>query len=110
MEIKELTEVVDFVIELGNGVGLAVADGKITLGDLGDFLPAARAAMPAISGIGSVDEELLDLSDEEVAEIVNHVVTKFDIPSDKAEKLVEEALELGLKVFKFIKEFFVKEV
>lgn len=109
MDIKELKEVVDFAVELGNGIGDALADGKITIGDVGDFLPAARAAMPAFSGISNVDDELMDLTDEEVGELARHVADKFDLPQDKAEKIVEDAVDVGLRIFLFVKNNFMKK-
>jgi len=109
MGIKETKEALKFVIELGNGLGKSIEDGKFSLGDAVNFLPAAKAFPAAFSGIGKVSAEFLDLDEEERLDLVTFVKDELDIEQDKAEEIAEQAFSLMLNLFSFIQLFLSKE-
>jgi len=106
---QNLKEVIFFIGSLGNGFGKAMEDDKWDIGDAIHFLPAMRDLFPAISDIGSVDDELLDLDDTEKESLKAEVIQHFDIPQDNVEQFIERALGVGLDLLMIVKEFFRKE-
>ena len=108
MGIEETKDVIEFVAKLGNGIGESVEDGRWTLSDATNFIPAATKVFSAIEGIEKVDNELLDLDEEEKVELVDFIIEQFDIVQDEAEKIVEEGLEQLLNFFMFIKKYFIR--
>jgi hypothetical protein len=110
MGIEETKDVIEFVAKLGNGIAESVADGKWSFTDVTNFIPSATKVFSAIEGIDKVDDELLDLDEEEKAELIEFVIEQFDIPQDNAEKIIEEGLDQILNFFMFIKKYFINPV
>lgn len=100
--INELKEVVAFGVSLGNALGKALEDGKITLTDAGLVVDPLLKAVPAFNGLEQVPAELADLTDEEKAELLQFVSEAFDIPQEKTEALVERGLKIAVDVIGFI--------
>ena len=97
---KDLRELVFFQAKLGNGIGFAVEDGKITFTDAFYFKDALGAAIPAFNGINNVKIE--ELKDPEArAELVELFTVEFDIPQEEVEPLIEEGLELAIRNYDF---------
>ena len=104
--IKELKELVNFGLKLGEAVDKSLADdGKLTLTDAPNLYPAVMAAGPGVMGISSVYAELKDLDSEEAQELVQYVKDEFDLSSDAVEAAVEGALELGVQLWKIVSAF-----
>lgn len=101
--IKETKEVVGFAVELANGVGKSLEDGKWDIGDFVHFMDALMMAPAAIQGITSVPAELGDLSQPEIQEISDYVIEEFDIPQDEVEGVVEDAIKIGWDIYYLIK-------
>lgn len=75
--IKETKEVIDFGLAVGSGIAQALQDdGKITLADITKFMPAVLALPAAILDVQKVPVELKDLSQEELLEIQNHIMSQ----------------------------------
>src|SRR3954462_461685 len=93
--IKELIEVVDFgldIVQLGIDIG---KDKKVDMSDLARVLKKAPTligeGVAAVQRFGDIPLELKDLTEEESAEIVAHVMAKLSIESDKAKKIIEKS-------------------
>jgi len=108
VDVKETKELLTFVAQLGNGIGLSLADGKWSLGDVGNFVPALQGIFPGLSGLNLVNDELADLTPEEVEEIKAHVTMVFEIPQDQVEEFVERGVQIGLDLANLVKDFFTK--
>jgi hypothetical protein len=106
MGVKELKEMLGFVLGLGNAFGKSMADGKIGWTDLANFLSPLMKAPAAFQGVTQIPGELADLDPTEKAEVLNYVRTEFDIPQDKVEEAVEDGLKLLGDIHTFIKKFF----
>lgn len=109
--VKETIEMVDLGLSLAN-VGLAVGeDKKVDASDLPKVfaaVPGLVVAVPAaIQGADQIDEEMSDLSVEEAAEVVAHVVGKLAVSDEHAKAIVVDALDLaasvGVKTLKLVK-------
>ena len=107
--IQETKEMVGFLISLGEGIAESLEDGKISLGDLGNFLDAAKAVLPAIGGVNQVGAELLDLTDEEKADLSDYIEEEFDLDNTQVEAILEEGLGIALEILQFVDKYFVKK-
>lgn len=107
--IKETKEVLKFVIEFGEAIDKGLADGKLNALDIGLVINPLMQLGPALEGLGQVDDELKDLSAEELAELKAYVETELDISNDKVEMMIEEGLGMAVKLYKFIGLFSKKE-
>lgn len=101
MGIKELKEVVDLLAALMKMVDAAMADGKVDMSDLSLLMSLVPVVGPAIQGIGMVDDELKDMSEEEIAEMKAYMDSKFGAGS--YEKIGKEVLSCSLSIAKIIK-------
>lgn len=100
---KELKELVDLALT-GVEVGVkASADGKVDVQDLGLLLTLVPTVGPAIDGIGEIPGELADLSTEEAAELVAHVMAKLAVDDAKAREVIEKALKAAAAVYALVK-------
>lgn len=107
--IKEISELVKLLAEIGNGAGKAAEDGKVSWSDALFFSKAVMSAPAAIIGIDEVYSELKDLSAQEKDQLKAQLQSDFDIPQDNVEEVVEKvlgaALHLGevIELFKSLK-------
>ena len=100
-DIKETKEVATFVTSVAEAIYEASKDGW-SWADYIHFIKPLGDAVPALAGITEVPAELEDLTDEEVVELVEHIKTEFDIDHELAEALVEDALEIGVIIFRMV--------
>lgn len=100
---KELKELLDLAL---TGVEIAVdagKDGHVGVEDLGLLLKLAPVVQPAIEGVGEIPAELADLSTEEAADVVAHVMAKLAIDHAKARLVIEKALKALVANYELIK-------
>ena len=98
--VSELSEAVEFVCALAGAVAEAAEDGKITLGDAAHLLPLIYKLPSAVEGLAEVS--LADLSEDDLAALSAKVKESLDLPSDKAELAIEEAVEISLKLYSLV--------
>lgn len=101
---KETKEVVQLLMALGEASGKSAADHEISLDDALFFFDAARKVGPAISDISLVPAELAAWGPEDTAELAE-VAADFDIPQEKAEAIVKDALKLAGPFIEFLAHF-----
>lgn len=107
MGIQDLKDVVAFGAKFGNGIGESLSDdGKITLGDMANFMPAVLSVPAALEGIENIPAEIKDLDEAELVELVAFVDEEFDIPQDDAEEFIEESLHVASVVLAYVKKYF----
>jgi len=107
--IKELKELLKFVVEFGEAIELALADKKFEITELSFLIAPLMQVGPAFEGLDKMGGELADLSEVEAAELKAYVEEELDLRSDKLEEVIEKALALGLMMYSFI-QLFKKEV
>jgi hypothetical protein len=107
-DLKQLTEVVDFGLGLVK-LGLDIAkDKKVDLSDLG----LVMASIPGLIGTGDsafrdmehIPAELKDMSAEEAAALVSHVMVKLSLEEAKAAAITEKSLKAAVAVYALVKE------
>lgn len=79
------------------------ADGKLSLEDVGAFLSVVPAVIPVVSAVPKLPEELADLSEEEAAEAVAHVMLKLAVEDAKARAIVAASLKVAAAVAGLVK-------
>ncbi len=94
--IKETKEAVDFLFDISDAVVDSLdGDGKITIKDAPKFFKPLRSGLGGLSGIEMVPKEMVDLSADELAELTDHIASRFDINDDALESKVEELIKLS---------------
>lgn len=102
-DTKGLTEVVDAILTGISVFKQAEADGKIDLSDLGLLLQLVPVVGPAISDASDIPAELKDLSTEEAAALVAHVMVKLSLGNEHAQAVATEALKFAAQGFALYK-------
>lgn len=105
--IQETKEVLKVAAEIGNGVGIALQDGKFELSELALFVGALIDLPNAIQGIQQVPVELKDLDETERLELLNYMRDQFDIPQDETEEAVEDHVEFLLSLWKLVQKHYL---
>ncbi len=101
--IKETKDLVITIIKLGNATKLSLKDDKITFTDIPHFASAVASLPAALGGIKYVPAELGDLTDTEVAELVNLVIDELEWANDeKVRELVQHSLNAALEIKEII--------
>ncbi|MDD3412398.1 MAG: hypothetical protein PHY47_00195 [Lachnospiraceae bacterium] len=101
--MKELKEVLAFSIAFGETADVVMADGKIELAELGLLMAPVMKLPAAVEGAKLI--KLKELTTEQKAELVEFVKADLDLASDRTEQLVEEGLELAVKISEYVKLF-----
>lgn len=96
---KELKEILTLIAEIGNGLGAALEDGKLSLLDARHFIGALTASGKAFSGLDKALLELKDLDNKEVQELIDHIKAELDLPQDELEQRIESGFELLKKAY-----------
>jgi len=99
--IKETKELVEFAITFGNAIAQATKDGKFNFSDISLFIPVAIKAPTAFTGISDVDEELEDLSEDELHEL-HSVVEGFVSDDSNTEIIAEQSFRVGLELSRLV--------
>ena len=103
--IKESKELLKFVIEFGEALEQALKEDGLGIADIGLFMAPLMQVGAAFEGIAMLGDEAKDYSAEEVVELVAYAKTELNLDNAKTEKVVEDALELGVKIYAFIQLF-----
>lgn len=90
--ITETKELLDFGFDLQEAISSSLSDGKITLADAPTFFSTLMGSATAFGGIQKVTGELLDMDDTEKEELLSHVRSRFDLPDDVLEILIEDTI------------------
>lgn len=96
--VKELKELLLFVLSMTEATVSSLEDGKFGIGDAMKFLGVLKKAGPAMQGIGLIPAELKDLSPEERDEVEKYIAANFDLKNDVLEAAIEGALDALLSI------------
>ncbi len=99
--IANLKLFVAFVLGLQQEIREASKDGCTFMDSLG--LVDNVSQLPAlISNAGQIHQEVIDLDEEERAELNFHIQEQFDIPNDRIEAVIEESIDFGFQTWRYI--------
>lgn len=102
--IQEISELAEFVCDLGSATAKSLEDGKLSLSDSLYFVKSALAAPKAFIGISQVADEYLDLDEAEKAELKKVIAEHLELPEGEknveaiAENILNMAVELSSAV------------
>lgn len=101
MDIKNTLDVIDFGMAIGNGVAKSLKDdGKVTVGDLPNFMPAVMLLPATIEGISDIPAELKELNESELGQIRDHIVTQLPEVGEKWLVVATESFSIAVSVYK----------
>jgi hypothetical protein len=100
--VKEISEVVKFVCSLANAIGEAAKDGEISLSDAAHIVPLLYKLPSAVEGIAEIADEAKDLSQDEVDELVKMIKDELDLPQEKVESGIEDALSIAVQIYALV--------
>ena len=102
--ISTIKKAATVVVELGMKIEEALADdGKVRLLEgVGIAISAFPGALGVVQNAGQLKLEYNDLSDEERAELVLHVLDELDLDADNIEVIIESAFEMLVSIEKLI--------
>ena len=99
-ELKAFTK---FIIEFGEAIDKARADGHLGVEDLPLLIGPLMQVGPAFEDFDKVKEQMKELTDpEKMKEIVAYVKEELDLSNDKVEFTIERGLDLGAQLYEFI--------
>ncbi len=101
--IEETKDVVLFGVKFANAIIASFADGKITAGDIMNFINPMFKLPGAMSGLNRVPVELADLDENELTELIELVMDELECESPKAKKIVEESIRAMFAIFELVK-------
>lgn len=105
LPIKETKEMLGFVLDLGNALGVSLEDGKVTILDLHNFVQPLLEAGAAFDGAASIPSELASLDAAGREELLAYAKKEFDIPEECVETVVEEGLTTLAQLHKFVQTY-----
>lgn len=100
--IKEISEVVKFICAVANTIGEAAKDGEVSVGDAAHLIPLLYKLPSAVDGIAEIANEARDLSQDELDQIAAMVKDELDLPQDKVESAIEDALSIGVQIYALV--------
>lgn len=99
---KEVTELLDLIVDSINDGVAVMADGKIDVLDVLKLQNLLPEILPAIQGLNLVPSELADLSVDEGSELVQHVVGKLGVSNAHAIGIVKASTKLAASVYELV--------
>jgi hypothetical protein len=100
--MEQIKDVVKLGCSLGNAISKSLADGEFTWTDAVYFIGAVKDIPAAVSGIGEISGELMDMDESEKEELKKFIMDEFDIPGDKTESVIESAVSAVLELLKIM--------
>lgn len=100
--VEESKAMLNFVVQLANGIDQSLSDGKISLFDAVHFYGALKAAIPAFNNISQLKPELSNLNESEVQDLLSYAKDQLHLNEIDLQKKVIGALDLGMKLYQAI--------
>lgn len=102
--VENLKKVVSFGCGLTGQIAESLKDGWQWTDAL-SFVDEMAAIPGVVKTLPAVKQELSDLSTTEREELHAYIVEKFDIPNDKVEAFVENAIGVALNVLSLVEKW-----
>jgi hypothetical protein len=103
--IDNLKKLVKFSLDLSEQVVESTKDGWNWLTDPFSFLDELSQVPGVAKSWPAIKAELADLSPAERTELLEYIKSEFDIPDDKVEIFVENALQQAASLITLVEEF-----
>jgi len=98
-ELKKTIEAVTVILTAANKVDAAISDdGKISLSEGIGIAMTSIGLVSVFKNIGDIAIELKGITQESLNELIAFFKEKFDLKNDEAELMVEQSLEVLLRL------------
>lgn len=101
-DVKELSEVIEFMAELANALGKAAEDKKATLSDALYLAPLVYKLPSALEGIDKIPQEAKKLDKEKMDLLAEKFKEKLKLPQEKLEMAIEDSLDISLRLYALV--------
>lgn len=102
----ETKQVLDAMIALGKGFEASLADGKLSLTDIPNFIAFFTLIMPALDNIDEVPFEFTVSDPEQLDELKAYLKDNLDLEDDQLEAFIEDAFKVALDIYALVKLYF----
>jgi hypothetical protein len=102
---ENLKKLIDFSLGLAEKLAEDLKDKKISIAELVGFLPELIQIPGIVKSFPDIAAEFKDLDATERQELVDYFAEKFDIPDDKIEAFVENALSQAVSLISLVQQF-----
>lgn len=103
--IDNLKKLIKFSLDLTENISTALADGKVTTTEIFGFLPELLQVPGVVKSWKDIVAELKDLTPDERLDLHAYVADEFDIPNDKVEVFIENALLQAISMITLVEQF-----
>jgi len=97
--IIELKDVVSFGVKTANALTKTLKDGKVTVTDVGYWLPALIALPKAVENIDKIPKEIKDIDSKEAEALIQQVANELEIDNIKAKKVIQHSLNIIYEIY-----------
>lgn len=91
---KETKELLGFILKVANAFGQSLEDGKVTIGDVSNFVDPILCIGDAFANASEIPSELCDLDDEERADLLAYAKETLLIPETCIEEIIESSFDV----------------
>jgi hypothetical protein len=98
--VKNTKELVKLVVDAYKVYGLAKADGKIDLKDLGLLLTLLPSIEPAFGDVSEIPAEMKDLDAAEASELASYVMAQLGSLPEHTTAIIDSSLGLLIAAYK----------
>lgn len=102
---ENLKKLITVGLEVPSVIAEITKDGKVTFFELFNILPIATELISVVKSYKQIADEFADLDDTEREELHTYFAEKFDIPNDKVEEFVEDALGVAFSLISLVARF-----
>lgn len=103
--IDNLKKLIKFSLDISENISSALADGKITTVEIFGFLPELMQVPGVVKSWKDIVAEVKDLMPDERIQLHAFVADEFDIPNDKVEVFIENALLQAISLITLVEQF-----
>jgi len=105
--VKELKELIQWIMKFITVTGEALEDGFNWLVDLPKFFGVVTGAGAAIGGIDQIPKEVADMDDDELRNEIEPIVRELKLPvgADQYEETIEEMILIAICIWRLIIKF-----
>lgn len=108
ISFEQTKQMLDAAIALGQGFEKSLADGKLSLLDIPNFIAFFTVLIPAIEGAEEIPYEFATSDPEQLEELKQYLKTKLDLEDDQLESFIEDAFDVLTKIYALVKLYFIK--
>lgn len=102
---ENLKKLIKFGLDITKQIAEALKDGKVSTAEIFSFLPQLMQVPGVVKSWPDIVAEFKDLSTEDRADLHTYFAGEFDIPNDKVEVFIENALLQAISLIKLVEEF-----